>query len=290
MRRFVLKTSIFLASIFVIAVIYVIYYLTTFQSINNKSSEDAIFIWGDSQAEAGFDLVKIRQITNKKVYTAARGGAGAYDFLVFAEIVPRNSKVYLSISQLALIRGRDKSNSGIPFKSLPLLIIYKYNHLLSILRQNIKPKSLFATSTELYPYSDTITFHEPLSKFEEIYTQNPDQVDIKEKLFIAGIKRLVEKGCKLTFVEFPFNPRLRTILRNSPVRNDIRNFTQEMLDIFSSSKFDSIEINTPKRMMYDLSHLNEYGAAEVTEKIFNINFQSPDSITRYFVINGGISE
>jgi len=263
--------------------------MVAFSRINYKSSANTIFIWGDSQAKAGFDLIKIRQMTGKEVYSSALGGAGVIDFLVFTETVPMNSSVYISISQLAQLRERDKNQSGIPFRSLYKIILLNYNEILPVFRENIKPSELFVTSAKLYPYRDTLTFHEPISKFEEIYSHNNGQIKIKQQLFLSGLKRLLQKHCTITFVEFPFHPILSEVLRNSNLKMEFSGFSKDLIGTFNNFEIDSLTIHSEKRMMYDLSHLNKFGAGLITEEIFKRESKNNNS-TKYYVINGGICE
>jgi hypothetical protein len=250
------------------------------------SADKAIFIWGDSQANKGFDLTEIRKITGMQVYNAAKGGAGVYDFLVFAEAVPPNSTVVLSISQLAQIRGRDKNNAGIPVKYLFTLYLNKFKDLLPCIRRNIHPKSLYMTLTELYPYRDTLTFHEPISKFEEIYLQNGNDFRNKQKLFLIGIRDLISKNCRITLVEFPFHPLLQKIMQKSSINNDTKNFNYKLLELFRDTEVVNIQLDSDKRIMYDLTHLNKKGANEATRQIFeNLKRNKTVHKTILYIIN-----
>jgi hypothetical protein len=291
MKKFLFNLIIFSISIIVVITSYCIYYLYTFHSINDLSADNAIFIWGDSQANKGFDIETIRKITGKQVYSAARGGAGVFDFLVFTEVVPSNSTVVLSISQLAQIRGKDKNNAGIPVKHLLALYSNDFEDLFPSIRRNMHPKSLFVTSNELYPYRDTLTFHEPISKFEEIYLRSGTEYKYKQNLFLNGIKDLIKKKCNITLVEFPFHPILLKTMQKSPVLNDTKNFNLKLLSLFKDTEVINIQLESDKRMMYDLTHLNNKGATEVSSRIF-INLIS-DTIghkTKLFTINCNICE
>lgn len=291
MKKLLINFSIFILSIALCLTGLAIYYAHLSGQINNQSSENNIFIWGDSQANKGFDLPLIESVTGKQVYSAARGGAGVYDFLVFVETVPEKSTVILSISQLAQIRGRDKNNSGIPLKHLLDLYINNFEDLLPSIRNNIYPKPLYLTSTELYPYRDTLTFHEPITKFEEIYFRSGDQYKDKQCLFFKGIEYLKEKNCRIYLVEFPFHPMLSEVMSKSPLDKKTKDFNREILNLFNPHEIKNIQIHSSIRMMYDLTHLNENGAYEVTSRIFTIiKNDSNQNITRLFTINNGICE
>jgi hypothetical protein len=291
MKKFLISLLVFSISILVFITSYFIYYLFVFHSINSIPADNAIFIWGDSQANKGFDLNIIRKITGKQVYTAARGGAGVYDFLVFTDAVPPNSTVVVSISQLAQIRGRDKNNAGIPIKYLFTLYKNKFEDLLPSIRRNIRPKCLYVTLTELYPYRVTLTFHEPISKFKEIYLQNGNDFMYKQKLFINGIKDLISKNCNITLVEFPFHPMLQKIMQKSTLNNYTKDFNQKLLTLFHETEVVNIQLNSDKRLMYDLTHLNIKGANEASSKIFeNLKNDTTAHKTILYKINCSPSE
>jgi hypothetical protein len=286
MKKFLINLIVFLLSIFFVISGYALYYLHTFHSINKIPADNAIFIWGDSQANKGFDLDLIRKVTGKKVYSAARGGAGVYDFLVFTDAVPPNASVVLSISPLAQIRGRDKNNAGIPVKYLLTLYSNEFEDLLPSIRRNIHPKTLYMTSIDLYPYRDTLTFHEPISKFEEIYLKSGDNYKYKQNLFLHGIRDLIKKKCSITLVEFPFHPMLVKIMQASPVYIETKNFNHEVLNLFLDTEEVNIHLNSDNRMMYDLTHLNNKGAAEVSTRIFkNLTDDALSHKTKLFTIN-----
>ncbi|NVO08504.1 MAG: hypothetical protein HXX16_00950 [Bacteroidales bacterium] len=290
MKNFLLKLFLFISIVTISILTFYFYYEYRFREISYKESLNSIFIWGDSQAKAGFDLEKISKITGRNVYSAAKGGAGVYDFLVFTEIVPDNSVVVLSISQLAQLRGRDKNTGGIPFKSIYQLVVNHFEDLLPSIRNNLQPKELFTSSSALYPYRDTITFHEPISKFQEIYFTNGSQYQEKQKLFTYGIKRLIDKRCKLVFVEFPFHPLLVDVIIKSPFNVGTKRFNKDILKLFPKSQYDTLNITTKKRMMYDLTHLNEFGAKLITDSIFETDSLFSKQTVHWVVINGGVCE
>jgi hypothetical protein len=204
--------------------------------------------------------------------------------------VPNNSIVVLSISQLAQLRGRDKNNGGIPFLSIYQLLVNHFEDLVPSIRNNLQPTELFTSSSTLYPYRDTITFHEPISKFEDIYFKNGNQYKGKQKLFTYGVKRLIDKGCKLVFIEFPFHPLLADVIIKSPLNEGTKSLNKDILKLFSKSQYDTLYITTKKRMMYDLTHLNEYGAKLITKSIFETDSLYSKQMVHWVVINGGICE
>lgn len=117
MKKFLYNLACFCLPIILVVVCYFVYYQHSNSLYNKVESTDAIYIWGDSQLKAGLDLQLISKLTNKKVYSAAGGGSGVYDFLVFIEHIPDDSRVILPISNFALMRKRDKKKLDIPLGS-----------------------------------------------------------------------------------------------------------------------------------------------------------------------------
>lgn len=107
MKKFLYNLACFCLTIIFVVVCYFVYYQHLDSVYNKVESTYAIYSWGDSQLKAGLDLQLISKLTNKKVHSAAGGGSGVYDSLVFIEHVPSDSRVILSISNFALMRNRD---------------------------------------------------------------------------------------------------------------------------------------------------------------------------------------
>ena len=221
MKLFLLKLIKF-AIIF--PIVFIIAYFVSTLFIDNMTSDNSIFIWGDSQAYQGIDLEILKQETNAKVYTAAQHGAGAYDFLIFAEKVPANSTVVMALSKPVQLRrkSKDKNRSGISLKALKALMNNGYSLLEVgiILAKNPKPTSIFSETTSMYPYADSIFLAEPISVFEKIHENVPAYLSSKQELLLYGIQQLKDKNCKLSFVEFPYHDILQEIESNSAIRSE----------------------------------------------------------------------
>lgn len=290
MKLFIKKVILLILVLFVTIGFLGLYYHIKIQKINIKKSDNAIFIWGDSQAKAGFNLEEISAITKKNVYSAAGGGTGAFDFLSFSEIVPENSFVIISISQLSLMRQRDKSHTGIPVLSIMKLISINYPELLYSIRQNIKPQKIFWTENRLYPYRDTLTYHEPLVKFQDIYNQKNDNYKIKEKAYLYGIRRLINKNCKIVFVEFPIHQNLDEVVPEK-IKTEYSNFMSIVYVEFDKESviFDTVMFSDQNRNMYDLTHLNEKGATDFSKQLL-MNKEINSDKTLFISVNDGVSK
>jgi hypothetical protein len=285
MNRFIRKIVLFpIGLLLAYGIIYVSYDSCLNHSFSNK---EAIFIWGDSQAYQGIDLNKLSQVTGKMVYTSAHHGAGVYDFLHFVDQVPDNSELVISISKLSQVRRKDKdyNRTGLSFWALKQLYEndYSLKEVFTILKLNMKPKRNILQSTQLYPYSDSMNTGLPLSHFKSYYQEVPEFLSKKQNLYITGVEKLIQKNCKITFVEFPFQKQLRTIENESPIRQKTENFVNEIGNLFKTFKTDTIKLDKSKNIFNDYSHLNCFGAKDLSKKLGE-NLLKSKSTTLYIAL------
>ena len=95
---------------------YVLVYtvLDRYYNPSRDDIEDVIYMWGDSQLYQGIDLSLFAKQTGKTIYSAAKHGAGVYDFLVFAQRVPKHAHVIISVSKLVQVRRKEMDNCNTP--------------------------------------------------------------------------------------------------------------------------------------------------------------------------------
>ncbi|MCG9970449.1 hypothetical protein [Christiangramia crocea] len=265
MRLFIKR---FFQYLIAFSLIYFFYYYSLDTYYNAEDPENAIFIWGDSQAYRGLDLIELRKNTQRNIYTAARHGAGVYDFLVFAERVPINSTVLVAISKPAQLRPkkRDRNKSSISITALNTLLSNNYtsSDISVIIKKNIiTPQNLFIEKTSLYEYSDSI-IKEPIESFKEIYNNKPSYLEEKQSIYIKGIKNLVNKNCTIHLISFPYSDLLNEMENNSPIKNKTDQFFMDAVQIIRVNRIDTLKLDTNKQVMHDLTHLNNYGAKQVS--------------------------
>jgi hypothetical protein len=268
MCKFVIKTLLFVIGI---PLLYIVLYLSIDFVFNSKNSNNSLFIWGDSQAYQGIDLRVLESKTNKTVYTAARHGAGVYDFLVFAEKVPSNSDVLVAISKPVQLRRKemDSNRSGISLFGLKSLLNNNYSgrEIIQIIKKNVKPINLFLSNTYMYKYTDSIIFGEPIELFENIYKTIPSYLKDKQNLYSEGINKLKSKNCRIYLIDFPYHELLNEIENNSPIKSQTDSFFKKIRTEANCIKIDCLNLKTEKQVMHDLTHLNCYGAEQVSEFI-----------------------
>lgn len=269
MKNF-LKKLTFLGLIFSLPITVTII-LINVNSNNISNADKPVFIWGDSQAYQGLNLKILQTQLNRNIHSAAKHGAGIYDFLIFTEKVPDSSEVIISISKPVQLRRKemDRNKSGLSLFALKALIKNNYsnNEILSIVKKNLKPPKLFSSKSSLYKHSDSITMSEPISLFERVYKEIPLYLRDKQELYIKGIVDLKYKGCKITFIEFPYHQKLKNIEKNSVVHYETESLKGRISTIFNDFEIDSIYIEKERQIMHDLTHLNEFGASILSSKL-----------------------
>lgn len=268
MKDFIIKSILF---VFFIPIVLLVTYSVPNAFLNKNNADNKIFIWGDSQMYQGIDLPVLEKVTGKSIFSSAKHGAGVYDFLIFSEKVPFNSTVIVALSKPALIRkkGRDRNNSGLSFSVLYELWKnnYSFSELVSIIGKNRKPISIFQRTSILFTESDSIVLAEPLSLFEDVYSKAPNYFDDKQNLFLYGINELKKKCCHIIFLEFPFHPLLKEIENRSILKIKTSKFKNRVLENFKNYSLDTLVLDPNMELMYDLTHLNEKGACEVSMKL-----------------------
>lgn len=268
MKNFLIKSLFFFIGI---PIAICIVYIGMDKYYNDFNEQNAIFIWGDSQAYRGIDLDLLKANTGKNVYSAAQHGAGAYDFLVFAEKVPTNSVVIISPSKPSLIRkkDRDRNRSSLNLSSLFTLLKhnYKFSEVCIIAENNKKPNKIFSSSNEIYPYSDTLVLDEPIELIEEVYEEKPYYLNDKMEIIQEGIKILTKKNCSVNIVLFPFHHTLREIEIQSPIKAETDFFYTKLANDLEFLSTDTVYLDEAKPVMYDLTHLNKHGVDQTTKYI-----------------------
>jgi len=247
---------------------------------------NAIFIWGDSQAYQAIDIEELSNITKKNVYSSAHHGAGLYDFLLFTQQVAKNSEVIVSISKLAQVRRKEKdfNRSGLSFWALSKLYENNYSleEIISILKMNLKPKRNIYKETSLYTYKDSIEIWHDLAHFKSYYKKIPDFLTEKQNLYIIGVENLINKNCDISLIEIPSHQELEDIEKGSPSQEKIEDFKNNILLLFDVCQIDSIDINRDKNIFKDFSHLNCVGAKDLSQKL-GIKMEKQDNATLYIV-------
>lgn len=269
MKRFIKKTLFFPIGLILL---YAIIYFSYNAYLNNKfNDQNALFVWGDSQAYYGIDVKELSNTLEKKVYTSAIPGAGIYDFLLFTEQVPENSEVMVSVSKLVQIRRKenDFNRTGLSFWALKEMYKedYSINEIFSIFKLNIKPKRNISEVSKLFAYSDSMEIGLPISHFEDYYREVPTFLEQKQELYLTGIKNLIKKNCKVSFLELPYHSKLVNIESKSLIKKETDEFKYKIGSLFSNFKMDTISLNHKKNVFKDLSHLNSVGAKDLSSKL-----------------------
>lgn len=265
MKKFIIKTFPFLVTV---PFLYLLFYISIDFYLNDKNNKNAIYIWGDSQTYQGIDIQVLRDSTKINTYSYARHGAGVYDFLVFAERVPNQSTIVLGVSKPVQLRPKksDRNISGVSFTALVALYEngYSINELKNIIKKNKVPIKTLQVVTNMYKYNDTIIFRESIEAFEKVYKKIPSYLYEKQNLYKIGIEKLRKKQCNIFFVDFPSHSLLKTIENKSLINKKMKSFSKWIINSSKKIEIDSLVLNTDKQVMHDLTHLNEFGAEQVS--------------------------
>jgi hypothetical protein len=268
MKLFFKKIAVFFIGIISIIILY---HLIFDYLYNKKEKDNSIFIWGDSQAYQGIDLERLREKTGLNVYSAAKHGAGVYDFLVFANMVPENSTVLVAISKPCILRRKDSdyNMSGLSISSLYNLYLNNYSilEITKIAKNNISSlNELFVEKSYLYPLKNQIIITEKLESIKKVYKVKPGYVKDKINLYLKGLQVLENKGCKIKLIYFPYEKALKEVEKSSEI-NELNTIHNIIIHKFKNLNIEIVNLNLTKdkRVFYDFTHLNQYGAIQVSE-------------------------
>ncbi|WP_298346874.1 hypothetical protein [uncultured Algibacter sp.] len=278
MKRF-LKEIIFFTIILIVS--YTIIYNLTSYFFCKTDTSNSIYLYGDSQMFQGIDLNYLKDRTQANIYSAARHGAGIYDFLFFTEKVPTNSKIILSISEHSQIRPPKNEANTSPIHLKSMIELYNFNYSIhgfkNILSRGIKfPNSYyFKTSHKLYPVENSINYHTSLSSFFNRYsTITKERLLDKQDMYLKGLEKLISKNCDITFIEFPYHKALQNIEERTRYNKYFNLFRDNILKKNSNFEMDTLKLESKKNIMYDYTHLNELGARILTKKLINKSLEN----------------
>jgi len=259
----------FLVFIAVGAVLYFVA-VKAYYYFSVPKTRNCCYVWGESTMCQDIDLDYLNKNMHYNFFSAAKHGAGVYDFLVFTQVVPENSKVFIGIGKTSIVRRKDKdyNRSGIDYESLYLLHEngYSLKELFSIFLNNHAPHQMFDNLNTLYPNTDSLQFgNEPLSLFQNIFGNRPNYLDNKENLFLYGIQTLIRKHCKIIAIDFPRHPILDAIIQQSAYLGKLDSFMNDV-DVFFP-KQEILDLDLDRTDFHDLTHLNEKGAEKLTQEL-----------------------
>ena len=220
----------------------------------------------------GVDIADLSGLLGRPVYSGAHHGAGVYDFLMFTERVPRNSEVIMSISKFAQIREKryDYNRSGLSFWALRELYNNNYSasEITTLVANNLRPRNHVVSDIVLYEDSDSMEIAKgSIERIKSYYKDAPTYLTDKQRLYIVGIKNLVSKNCKISFVEFPCHPMVDDIENQSPIIEKTEHFKHDVISLFKEVQVDTLVLSKEKNIYQDLSHLNSRGAKDLSEKL-----------------------
>ena len=76
-----------------------------------------------------------------------------------------------------------------------------------------------------------------------------------------------EKNCNINLIEFPFHQILHDRIKDSPINVKTDLFSKKIINIANCVSKDTLYLDNSKNPFFDLTHLNEYGASNVSNFI-----------------------
>ncbi|MBQ3945306.1 MAG: hypothetical protein II670_06815 [Alphaproteobacteria bacterium] len=287
MKGFVRKIVWFVLLLIVpMAAIYVVCY---FQK-EKKYSVDTIYVWGDSQMVQGLDLTLVSSCLSRQVLSSARHAGGVYDFLVSIEHIPESSTCIIEFPESAFFRTPrlDYNRTGLELHSLWSMIqvnaplqecirIFILNRSRMFSCQNV-----FSSNHTLYPFVSELQYPQPLSRFYYLFNIKSVDSDWKIATYEYGLSQLNKKGCRIVFIQFPFEKQVEQYAKQSVNRILSERVKNRLLDEFTIVT-DTISLPNDSLQMYDLSHLNEVGARHVALEVAKA-MQQDTVCNRFFFV------
>ena len=285
MGEFCIKFSILLVTT---SLIWLASHLLMNEVVNTKSAEGALFIWGDSQVYRGFDLNLAKKESSLNIFSAARQGAGVYDFLNFVSLVPDGSSVIIapSIPSILSSKNRDYNLTGLNFFALKKLFEndYSFSYLWEIIVKNQRPRPLFTNVGALYKNTENLQLRNTTAQMKLALEAKDNPTEDKVSLYKIGLNALIMKKCTISIVHFPVHPKLHECLVTYPQFENLSAFYKSLPTIIGSYISDTLIFPCPKNHMKDLVHLNKRGATIATSETFNKSkINQPRIIT--FLVN-----
>lgn len=289
MKKFLSRITFF---IFLSVSLHLVLYSLLIYFTCKTDQKRAIYVYGDSQTVQGLDINLLSDLTGLKVYSSSRHGSGIYDFLFFTEKVPENSKIILGISEHSQIRPNQYEANTSPLNIFTLKELYCLDYpisdLNSIIKKGLKPpfSPYFKSKNYLYSIEDTINKHTTIQSFIERYTTiSEESLQKKQNMYLHGIKKLIEKNCTLTFIEFPYHHKLKKTVERTRFDYCFYNFKTRINKNFTEFTIDTLFLESNKNLMYDYTHLNELGAKTLTKSFYNRVFKDSNDTTKYILFD-----
>lgn len=233
-----------------------------------------IYVWGDSRMYWGVNTELLEQLTGKDVVCTAQEGAGAYDMMVFVERVPNLSTCILGYSDCVLFRYHesDYNRSGCDWRVLAEMALhtdYSISELYSIAKLNTwKPKQLETEGHEYFECGDTVATPEPWDGWYAMYTNDFPHFPSKGVCYERAIQRLLDKDCRVVLLDLPGYPEMERLAGEGAKNRHLSDSLRARIIEEYRLPVDTIAIQSDSLLYYDLSHLNELGAALLTEQLY----------------------
>ena len=270
MKRYIVYTVSFLL---LLLASYVGYY--AYQTHKTALPQADIYVWGDSRMYWGVDIELLEQLTGQYVVCTAQEGASVYDMMVFVNRVPEQSTCIIGYSDCVLFRNHesDYNRSGCDWRALAEMgwyTDYRMSELYGIAKLNTwKPKQLETETHDYFAYADTVVTPEPWEGWYAMYTNEYPHFPSKGICYERAIQRLLDKQCKVILLDLPGYPEMERLAGEGTKNRHLSDSLRARIIEEYALPVETITIHSDSLLYYDLSHLNERGAALLTEQLSN---------------------
>lgn len=285
MKRFITYCSIFL---FTLIIGYGGYY--AYESYHTRLPQADIYVWGDSRMYWGLNMEQLQNELGKQVVATQQEGASVYDMLVMVDRVPKQTTCIVGLSECVLFRNpkSDYNRSGFNIWAIgQMLRLPKYScsQIHNIIKLNKwRPKYVETTRHDYFEYYDTIATPEPMLGWITEYNDPKPYFEAKSQAYQIAIRRLIKKNCRVILLDFPPAEQVELMAQSSPNRPLTENFVKELMTSYRLNG-DTLILDSPQRLHYDLSHLNKIGASMVSTILSDKLLNSEDNSYMLIKIN-----
>ncbi len=209
-----------------------VYYLTDTYYNKRPGNSNTVYIWGDQASVDYLDLQNYHKISGKHALGIIKESTSVFDFLVFSDKVPLNANVIILLSNTTpvyinkLYNGRG-SLSPYVIKQL-VSLNYPLQNTMSLVSCYLWPDRIFRT----------LDADETEVNGLKYVPEKQNLWDVQQRLFLQGVKRLIEKNCTISFVE-SLLPSIKVMIDGDGQQN----FKNQILNLFDHYCIDSLKVS-----------------------------------------------
>ena len=269
MKKFLYKIGFaaVCSAIFVTSVYFVMH---SRAKSSRPTNPKCIYVWGDSQMAQGLDVKFLEKKLGVPMLTAAGHGTGVYDFLICVESIPDSSTCIVSFPECTFLRvpSLDFHRYGFELGCLEILFrsgcpLEECIRIAGLNRRKMDYRLFTNIEHEWTPYQDSLVGTEYFDDFRKMFTEKKAYFTWKTNAYLTGIQHLIEKHVRVILIQYPFEKQVEEVAANSINRHLSDSLKGMLIDKYRM-RCDTIVLQSDSLLMFDLSHLNEFGERLLT--------------------------